>query len=144
MESTGLGIAIGGSVSALPSDKVSPVVGELSFETAPISPAETLSVGSCFLPFIKNMLLIFSSVSLFAFFKIRPLLSVPSKTLKNDSLPTNGSTTVLNICKTTGALGSHLSSTLTPFSSVAIAVFSAGDGSVATILLRRLTTPLFA
>lgn len=67
-----------------------------SLLSAPMSPAQSMPTGICFLPRTMKMPAAFSGLSAFALNSGVAGVSTPEITLISDSLPTNGSAIVLN------------------------------------------------
>ena len=62
------------------SQRVSPVLAETSFATAPISPAPMPSASTCFLPMTVSGLLIFSTSPVRALVRGSPAVTLPLMT----------------------------------------------------------------
>jgi len=111
------------------SHKVSAVVVFLSPTAAPISPEYISGISSLWFACIRSILPILSLTFFVEFKTYDPLFSVPEYTLKNVSLPTNGSVAILNAKAVNGSASEGCLNTVLPLGSVhSIASISVGAG----------------
>ena len=109
--------------------RVSPVEKPESLVTAPISPAVSSPTSVCLAPNSFTILPILSSLPVLALNAGVEELNLPLTTLKYESLPINGSATVLKQIAASGPFSSAVSSTGSPSESIAYSLLGPGQTS---------------
>ncbi len=145
-EMTGAGRSAAGKMTGdFSSHSVSPLVVSLSLATATISPGSALAIGDCFLPSSRKSWPKRSRTPRVELSTVASLTARPETTRKIDSLPANGSITVLKTKAENGAAGSGARSTgslLAPLKPLR-AGRSLGAGSNASIASSSGPMPIF-
>ena len=109
---------------------MSPVFVDASFGIAPMSPAPMYGTSDCFLPLTESTFVILSCAPVRILMRGASELTLPETTFTYESLPMNGSATVLNTIAAAAPLSLTETSTGSPSRSTPISpLLSAADGA---------------